>query len=56
MDTQTLLRVALFDKCRTYTKARNVEAAGLYPYFKPISESGRYGGGDRRTAQDHDGV
>ena len=39
MDTQTLLRVALFDKCRTYTKARDVEAAGLYPYFKPISES-----------------
>ena len=39
MDTQTLQNVALFDKCRNFTKAREVQAAGLYPYFKPISES-----------------
>ena len=39
MDTQTLQSVALFDKCRQFTKAREVQAAGLYPYFKPISES-----------------
>lgn len=39
MDTQTLQHVALFDKCRQFTKARDIEAAGLYPYFKPISES-----------------
>jgi 8-amino-7-oxononanoate synthase len=31
--------VALFEKCRQFTKAREVQAAGLYPYFKPISES-----------------
>ena len=39
MDTQTLQQVALFAKCRNFTKAREVEAEGLYPYFKPISES-----------------
>ncbi len=39
MDTQTLQQVALFDKCKQFTKAREVQAAGLYPYFKPISES-----------------
>ncbi|MBA3761241.1 MAG: aminotransferase class I/II-fold pyridoxal phosphate-dependent enzyme [Gemmatimonadales bacterium] len=32
-------QVALFDKCRQFTKARELEAVGLYPYFKPISES-----------------
>ncbi len=32
-------QVALFDKCRSFTAAREVQAAGLYPYFKPISES-----------------
>ncbi|HET9132959.1 MAG TPA: aminotransferase class I/II-fold pyridoxal phosphate-dependent enzyme [Gemmatimonadales bacterium] len=31
--------VALFDKCRDFTRAREIQAAGLYPYFKPISES-----------------
>jgi 8-amino-7-oxononanoate synthase len=31
--------VALFDKCRLFTRAREVQAAGMYPYFKPISES-----------------
>jgi 8-amino-7-oxononanoate synthase len=39
VDTQTLEHIALFDKCRSFTKAREVKAAGLYPYFKPISES-----------------
>jgi 8-amino-7-oxononanoate synthase len=39
VDTQTLQHVALFDKCRNFTRAREVQAAGLYPYFKPISES-----------------
>ena len=39
MDTHTLQHVALLDKCRNFTKAREVQAAGLYPYFKPISES-----------------
>jgi 8-amino-7-oxononanoate synthase len=37
--SQTLQQVALFEKCRQFTKAREVEAAGLYPYFKPISDS-----------------
>jgi 8-amino-7-oxononanoate synthase len=37
--TQTLQQVALFDKCRQFTRAREIQAAGLYPYFKPISES-----------------
>lgn len=39
MDTQILQNVALFDKCRQFTKAREAQAIGLYPYFKPISES-----------------
>lgn len=39
VDIQTLHHVQLFDKCKNYTKAREVQAAGLYPYFKPISES-----------------
>ncbi|HXW97910.1 MAG TPA: aminotransferase class I/II-fold pyridoxal phosphate-dependent enzyme [Gemmatimonadales bacterium] len=39
MDTQTLQNIQLFDKCRGFTKAREVQAAGLYPYFKPISDS-----------------
>ncbi|MBP7621910.1 MAG: pyridoxal phosphate-dependent aminotransferase family protein, partial [Gemmatimonadales bacterium] len=32
-------QVMLFDKCRQFTQAREIQAAGLYPYFKPISES-----------------
>jgi 8-amino-7-oxononanoate synthase len=39
VDTQTLQNVSLFDKCKNFTKAREVQAAGLYPYFKPISAS-----------------
>src|SRR5262245_40555509 len=31
--------VALFEKCRLYTRADEVKALGLYPYFRPISES-----------------
>ena len=39
MSTQTLQNIALFDKCRNFTRAREIQAAGLYPYFKPISHS-----------------
>jgi 8-amino-7-oxononanoate synthase len=39
VDTQELQQVALFEKCRQFTKAREIQAAGLYPYFNPISES-----------------
>ncbi|HEX7025349.1 MAG TPA: pyridoxal phosphate-dependent aminotransferase family protein [Gemmatimonadales bacterium] len=31
--------VALFEKCRQFTRADEIKAAGLYPYFRPISES-----------------
>jgi 8-amino-7-oxononanoate synthase len=31
--------ISLFEKCRRYTRADEVKAQGLYPYFKPISES-----------------
>jgi 8-amino-7-oxononanoate synthase len=37
--TETLQHVALFDKCKTFTRAREIQAAGLYPYFKAISHS-----------------
>lgn len=39
MDTQQLQQVALFEKCRQFTKAHELQAVGLYPYFNPISES-----------------
>jgi 8-amino-7-oxononanoate synthase len=39
VSTETLQHVALFDKCKTFTKARELQAAGLYPYFRPISHS-----------------
>ena len=29
----------LFDRCRRYTRAKEAQAAGLYPYFIPISGS-----------------
>lgn len=29
----------LFDKCALYTRAREAQAAGLYPYFVPLEES-----------------
>jgi 8-amino-7-oxononanoate synthase len=31
--------MSLFDKCYGFTTAREVEAAGLYPYFRAIEES-----------------
>ncbi|MGH7699522.1 MAG: aminotransferase class I/II-fold pyridoxal phosphate-dependent enzyme [Gemmatimonadales bacterium] len=31
--------MALFEKCKSFTRAREIQAAGLYPYFKPISHS-----------------
>ncbi|HEV8264243.1 MAG TPA: pyridoxal phosphate-dependent aminotransferase family protein, partial [Gemmatimonadales bacterium] len=39
MRTETLQHIALFDKCKNFTRAREIQAAGLYPYFKPISHS-----------------
>jgi 8-amino-7-oxononanoate synthase len=39
VDIQTLQGVQLFEKCRQFTKAKEIKAAGLYPYFKPISDS-----------------
>jgi len=32
-------RAPLLEKCRNYTRAKEIQAAGLYPYFKPISDS-----------------
>lgn len=37
--TQVAQQIALFEKCKNFTQAREVQAAGLYPYFTPISES-----------------
>ena len=37
--TETLQHIALFDKCKNFTRAREIQAAGLYPYFKPITQS-----------------
>jgi 8-amino-7-oxononanoate synthase len=31
--------VALLEKCRQFTIARDLQARGLYPYFRPISDS-----------------
>ncbi len=39
VDTQTLQQLQLFEKCRGFTKAHEIEAKGLYPYFKPISKA-----------------
>src|SRR2546429_5223005 len=36
---ETLQHVALFDKCKSFTKARELQAVGPYPYFRPISHS-----------------
>ena len=38
MNTQ-IQPLSVFEKCRQFTKAAEIKAAGLYPYFKPISES-----------------
>src|SRR5216117_989636 len=37
--TETLQHVALFDKCKSFTKAREVQASGLHAWYKPISRS-----------------
>jgi len=34
-----LQQIQLLQKCKDFTAAKEVEAAGLYPYFKPISKS-----------------
>ena len=39
MDTQTLQQIALFEKCKNFTRAKELQAAGLYPYFRPISKA-----------------
>jgi len=31
--------VDLFDRCRSFTRAKEAQAAGLYPYFVPIANS-----------------
>jgi 8-amino-7-oxononanoate synthase len=33
------MRMSLFEKCYGFTTAREVQAAGFYPYFRAISES-----------------
>jgi len=37
--TQAAQHTPLFDKCRGFTRAREAQAAGLYPYFTPITEA-----------------
>jgi len=32
-------RTDLFEKCFNFTRADEVKAAGLYPYFQPISST-----------------
>lgn len=40
MNTDSALQqIQLLQKCKDFTAAKEVEAAGLYPYFKPISKS-----------------
>ena len=29
----------LFQRCRDFTRADEVKAAGLYPYFRPVEEN-----------------
>jgi 8-amino-7-oxononanoate synthase len=31
--------VDLFQKCRAFTRADEIKAAGFYPYFRPIEEN-----------------
>ncbi|MCP4703189.1 MAG: pyridoxal phosphate-dependent aminotransferase family protein, partial [candidate division Zixibacteria bacterium] len=33
------MKTDLFEKCRNFTRADEVKAAGLYPYFQPISSA-----------------
>jgi 8-amino-7-oxononanoate synthase len=39
VSTETLQHVALFDKCKKFTRPHELRAAGLYAWFKPISQS-----------------
>lgn len=39
IDTRVRSAVDLFDKCRRYTIAREMQDRGLYPYFQPIEQS-----------------
>src|SRR5438093_2045927 len=40
VSTETLLNIALFEKCKTFLpKAREVQASGLHAWYKPISRS-----------------
>ena len=40
-ETQPLVRSDIFDKAFGYTKADEVKALGLYPYFKPLEATDR---------------
>ncbi len=39
MNTHTLQQISLLNKCNNFTRAREIQAAGLYPYFKPLTDS-----------------
>lgn len=39
IENTTDLKTDLFEKCINFTKADEVKAAGLYPYFQPISSA-----------------
>lgn len=39
VETQILQQVQLFQKCLNFTEAKEVQAQGLYPYFRPISKA-----------------
>lgn len=39
MDSAPVKAVDLFEKCRSFTRADEIKAAGYYPYFRPIEEN-----------------
>ena len=39
MSQETRTPVDLFQKCRSFTRADEIKAAGYYPYFRPIQEN-----------------
>ncbi len=39
VNTEILQQVHLFEKCKNFTTANDLRAEGLYPYYKPISDS-----------------
>ena len=39
MSQETRTPVDLFQKCRSFTRADEIKAAGYYPYFRPIEEN-----------------